>query len=369
MALRMRRSISIAKGVRLNFGKTGLSLSFGTRGLRHTIHSSGRRTSSVGLPGTGISYVTTSGGGRGGTSAGHAARRPLSPAQLQRQEERYNTIKENESLVRDYEDLLELLKNMHKDCDSAVDWHQINSIKEPFNPNGMGPRQEQATQALQNFKPNFFQSIIKSLGERKKAELTQAAEQAEAEDRAEYEAWKNLNRLSKRVLAGDIDAYFAVISEMNPFDDLLEYGSDFEFGADTSTAMEVEFRIKSAEIVPTFSLSLTKTGRVSKKELTKTAYFGLVQDYVCSCSIRIARDMFALLPINTISIHAVDNILSTATGHQDEVTILSVLIERDSLNKLNLSNIDPSNAMTNFRHHMKFLKTSGFQPVERISAT
>ena len=89
--------------------------------------------------------------------------------------------------------------------------------------------------------------------------------------------------------------------------------------------MEVEFNVKSDAIVPDYSLSLTKTGKLSKKALTKTAYYQIVQDYVCSCAIRIARDLFALLPLNTVVVHAVEDRLNTATGHTEEVTVLSVV--------------------------------------------
>lgn len=367
MGLRMRKSITICKGVRVNFGKTGTSLSFGTKGLRHTIHSSGRRTSSIGIPGTGISYVTSSGGKKRQASSNYSSGSYSSQAQLQRQQERFNELQQNESMVREYESFVESIKTIHTKCDDEIDWSHINAINEPFNPNGMGPRQVKAIQALENFKPNFIQKAIKSIAESKKASLAQAVEKAAAEDRAEYEEWKNLNLLSQRILAGDIDAYFEVINEMNPLDDLLEYGSDFEFGADTSTAMEIEFRVKSEQIVPTFSMSLTQTGKLSKKDLTKTAYYELIQDYVCSCAIRIARDMFALLPLKIVVVHAVDNIINSETGHHEDATILSIVFERDALNSLNFSNIDPSDAMNNFRYNMKFLKTSGFKPVERIT--
>ena len=40
MGLRMRKSFSVGKGVRVNLGKSGASLSFGGRGLRHTISTS-----------------------------------------------------------------------------------------------------------------------------------------------------------------------------------------------------------------------------------------------------------------------------------------------------------------------------------------
>lgn len=64
MGVRFRRSIRLGPGVRLNLSKTGVGASFGVRGARYSVHSSGRRTRSVGIPGTGISYVETQVGGR-----------------------------------------------------------------------------------------------------------------------------------------------------------------------------------------------------------------------------------------------------------------------------------------------------------------
>jgi hypothetical protein len=62
MGFRFRKSIKIAPGVRFNLGKKSSSFSFGGRGVRHTISSSGRRTTTVGIPGTGLSYSHSSGG-------------------------------------------------------------------------------------------------------------------------------------------------------------------------------------------------------------------------------------------------------------------------------------------------------------------
>ena len=65
MGFRFKRSMKIAPGVRLNFGKKSSSISLGTRGARYTINSNGKRTKSVGSPGTGVSYTSTSGSNRG----------------------------------------------------------------------------------------------------------------------------------------------------------------------------------------------------------------------------------------------------------------------------------------------------------------
>ena len=64
MGIRFRRSIGIAPGVRLSVSKTGFGMSAGIPGARYSVHTSGRRTTSVGVPGTGVSYVSTEMGGR-----------------------------------------------------------------------------------------------------------------------------------------------------------------------------------------------------------------------------------------------------------------------------------------------------------------
>jgi hypothetical protein len=56
MALRYRRSIKIADGIRLNLGQSGTSVSLGDRGFHETIGRRGIRTT-AGLPGTGLSYT------------------------------------------------------------------------------------------------------------------------------------------------------------------------------------------------------------------------------------------------------------------------------------------------------------------------
>jgi tetratricopeptide (TPR) repeat protein len=53
MGFRARKSIKLAPGVRLNLSKTGMGVSAGAGGVRHSVHSSGRRTVSArtGIPG------------------------------------------------------------------------------------------------------------------------------------------------------------------------------------------------------------------------------------------------------------------------------------------------------------------------------
>jgi Protein of unknown function (DUF4236) len=56
MGFRFHRSIRILPGLRLNFGKRGISASIGVRGAHVTYGPTGTRTT-VGLPGSGLSYT------------------------------------------------------------------------------------------------------------------------------------------------------------------------------------------------------------------------------------------------------------------------------------------------------------------------
>jgi tetratricopeptide (TPR) repeat protein len=68
VGFRVRKSVGLGSGVRLSATKTGVGFSVGGRGARYSVHSSGRRTASVGVPGTGVRYVSQSGGGAKGKS-------------------------------------------------------------------------------------------------------------------------------------------------------------------------------------------------------------------------------------------------------------------------------------------------------------
>ena len=56
MGLRFRKIFSILPGVRLNVSKSGVSTSLGGHGATVNVGTSGKRTVTLGIPGTGLSY-------------------------------------------------------------------------------------------------------------------------------------------------------------------------------------------------------------------------------------------------------------------------------------------------------------------------
>lgn len=363
MGLRFRKSIKLAPGVRLNVGKKSAGISFGGKGLRYSINSrtGGRLTAS--LPGTGISYTTSTGRKR----RTPAYRRRDELRKLQR--EQANLLERQRAAyeVEAYENYIEMIQSIHKESDDPVNWEALRDAPPPYPKGEAGPKETAARKALEEYRPGVLEKWL-GRAEKRRAELEQQIMEARQSDQEDYKLWEQTAELARKITAGDTDTYLQAIEEMDPFEDLVEFGSGFEISVwDDAQTIEVEFEVHSDRVIPKEVKSLTKTGKLSVRNMTKTAYYQLEQDYVCSCAIRIARDLFALLPVSRVLIHATDEQLNTATGYPERVTILSVLIDRPTLLRLNLERIDCSDAMENFQHRMKFLKTRGFQPVERLA--
>lgn len=306
MGLCFRKSISIFPGLKLNLSKSGVSITGGVKGLHKTVNlGTGKTTTTVGVPGTGVYYRTASSLIKGKGKGKDKDSKDSKTSSKGNSSEQENASNSQE--LQDYNLYVESLKSIHKNSDGSIDWNNIDSSN------------------------------------------------------------KELKGFADRVSSGDIDSYLEVIDEVKPFDDLLQYGSGFEVGTDRSDALEVEFAVKSDEVIPQEAVVESSSGTISRKELTKTAYFDLLQDYVSSTVIRVARDCIALLPVDTVLVTAVDKVLNTATGNDEEVAILSVKITREQLEVINFDRIDPSDALTAFGAEFKFKKTEGFSPIQRLS--
>ena len=328
MGLNFRKSISLGKGLKLNLSKSGPSVSFGKSGFRQSVNLKGQARTTVGIPGTGIYYTK-------------------------------NTNVKNvvSSLTGKAQDA----KNKKAAGKAAAEPKAAKSTKA-----AAAGAAGAAVGAKAAAKPAVNEELIAA----SKAKVEEFAAGIEAlksvhkqsDGYIDWEALANgavsgqlkeLQPFAQSVLAGDIDAYFNVIAEV---------------GTDDPQIMQIEFQVKSGDIVPTQYPDMKANGELVMKDFTKSAYYELVQDYVSSTMLRVARDTFALLPVKAVLIHAVDKVLNPATGNDEEVTIASVKIKRDALATLNFERIDPSDCLESFESNIRFKKTTGYAPVDRVLA-
>lgn len=119
-------------------------------------------------------------------------------------------------------------------------------------------------------------------------------------------------------------AYLEVIERMRPVDDLALYSGDFEFGTDNPTYIEVEF-VASPERVLRDGDSAT-----------------MLQEFISAVAVRVARDLFALLPIAKVLVHVEIN----------ANTVLSVIFVRNQLCAVNFRNESVTAIVKHFPHNV-----------------
>ena len=60
MGFNFRKSINLGGGLKLNLGKKSVGISAGVKGARVSVNSKGRKSATMRIHGTGISYTKTS---------------------------------------------------------------------------------------------------------------------------------------------------------------------------------------------------------------------------------------------------------------------------------------------------------------------
>jgi hypothetical protein len=277
--------------------------------------------------------------------------------------------------VEAYENHIKQLKSLHKKVHQGYDWQALYSCPEPIKPDMRAIHELAAINKLHTYTAGLFDKLLRR-EESKRKLLIKAVEEARQKDREDYQTllrafeieysqWKKNRELAAGVLAGDNEAYMKAIRKVVLLDDIKALGSYFEFRT-KGEIIEVEIHINSKKVIPTEVKGLLKSGKLSIKAMKKEEYNKLYKDYVCSCILRIAREIFSFLPVNLILITAVDEIFFPETMNSAEQSIACVVIHRHSFERLNLEQISPSFAMSNFICRMNFSKTKGFVAIERI---
>lgn len=119
--------------------------------------------------------------------------------------------------------------------------------------------------------------------------------------------WALYHRHAAAVLKGDINAYLAVLQAENPMADLTPYVAALDVTTINADTLRADF--------------------APREDLLD----GNAREYLCGMALRIARDLFAALPVLAVDV--------TATHARQ--TLLTVRFTRAALNKVRFAFIDP----------------------------
>jgi hypothetical protein len=271
--------------------------------------------------------------------------------------------------VRTYENRLELLQSVHKEQGQVWDWSAVAAALPSPVPQRLSFHELRARQ----------QACLASIRKVQEDELliTQARQKDELDYRqslqnyaAETSSQAEIVALARRVLAGDPKAYTQALVELSPLGEISALGSAIYFTVHNSSLLEATLNVNGTQAIPDEVKSLTSTEKLSVKPMPKARFHELYQDYICSCMLRVAREVFALLPIETLLVTACADASDLTSCPFKEQPVLSAMIERTVLNGLDLNRLDPSDALEKFLHRGDFKasrKAGAFAPIIPLS--
>ncbi len=284
---------------------------------------------------------------------------------------------EARNAIQTFERYVSEITSLHRDIDcELIDWQAAAAVEIP-EPPALGHEYEDAArQRFETFKPGLVENMFGTSDKRRKELQADIARAAEKDQAVHAETLANFERdnadliqtreMGQRLLSGNADSYLDVVAEVKPFSDIEHLGTNLNLHVYANGDLRIDLRVHGEEIVPKDKYSLRANGSLQTKAMPKGEFYELYQDYVCSCVLRVVVEIFAILPLERVLINATDALLNPRTGHVEELPLLSVIVSRYTLENLNLDRVDPSDAMGNFIHNMKFRKTAGFAPVQEV---
>lgn len=121
------------------------------------------------------------------------------------------------------------------------------------------------------------------------------------------EKWAMYHQYAAAILKGDMTAYLTVLQSANPMDDLTPYVAALDVATVSPDLLSAHFSVRP--------------------DLMKVD----AREYICGMAVRIARDLFAALPVLEVSVCSM----------QDGKKLLTVAFKRSEMNKVRFTFIDP----------------------------
>lgn len=251
--------------------------------------------------------------------------------------------------VEQHEGEIELLLSVHKERGPEWNWHAVAAAPVPWPPTRASRHETRAMQHARltslGFDCSAHPGYVGSPADgRVRDDL--AFQRANDEYSEACEGRRFEQALSDRILSQDPSAYEQALRDIAPFDSISDLCADVECAVPHPRLAECRLRIHGAQIIPAEVKSLTSTGKVSVRPMPRHRAHDLFQDYACSCSIRVAREVFCVIPVDIAIVTA----YVPASGTSAHEPVLSVAFQRAVLAGLDFETLDPSDTVQLFTH-------------------
>ena len=152
-----------------------------------------------------------------------------------KEQQKLKEIENAQQAVSDWQNYVETIQSVHKNCTEPIDWGQIEETKKPIKPALKTKNESIAKNKLNSFKPSFFDKIF-GTSQNKINLLSQQVEQAKLKDKEEFDSayknyleelssWEELQEISAGIKRKDPTSYKKALQYFDPFSDIGELGT------------------------------------------------------------------------------------------------------------------------------------------------
>lgn len=389
MALRFRRSIKLAPGIRMNFSGSGISYSFGGRGASVTVGKRGTYVN-TGIPGTGL-YSRQKIGGSSSQSSRSSSRVTTSVSitvgvkddgTIYFNDESGNPLSESviAAAKRQKGDVIKNLiqgkcDEINAQIDALAEIHYYTPApheKPVFVPEEFPESQPWKRPAIPL---GFFASLFKSKREKNAQENRKRQEEDEAllkewqEQKAAYELEQQ-----KRKHFIENEIYASVAAKETYLEESLQ-GIIWPKETMLSTEMQdngkrifIDVDLPEIEDIPSKTASVPQRGyKLNVKDISPTQVQRLYMAHVHGIGFRIIGETFsAIQDANEIILSAYSQRPDKTTGRLNDEYLYSVRVSRSKWSNINFNNLkslDVVESLSQFELRRDMTKTGVFKPI------
>jgi len=393
MAIRFRKSVKIAPGIRLTAGKKGLGVGIGPRGAGVHFGPNGTRVRAS-IPGTGISYSERVGGTRR-RQPSRTSQQPVSvsvkisvdsdtgklvysdvdgnplPTGLERKAKKESKAAAQQLLAdaeRRINSELEILTTIHLQSPSPF-------TPLPFQEFGFSEPEPTCPPLPRR---GFWGTIIPPLGakrEQRAAEISEAHQnQHDAWKKRETEHLELQRKLSIQhgdAQSGNLAAMEVVLSDRLatlewPYETIVA----FDIVSPQMVALDVD--LPEIEDLPVRECSIAASGnKLNIRNLTDKKKRLIYYDHIHSIGFRLLSEVFALLPtVQWVWLSAYSQRIDKATGQENDEYLYSAKVDRSIFSSKNfdaLEAINPAEAFSRFELRRQATQTGIIKAIEPFS--
>lgn len=295
--------------------------------------------------------------------------------EAERHEKDLQKVALERSNARDIEELetyINQVTSLHHETVDVWDWVEVAKRPKPKADAEEWMKSDAIRQQLTRHDGRFVQ-WLQGKGHETRAALDRAMEIARTLNQtqllarlepyhADFVRWETEQIAAHGLLNGDDTIILSVIRQQQTLSRIHKLGRELGFSVQNGDVHAV-LTLHDLSIVPDFQFKYLPSGKLTEVKMPREKMLKLYRAYVASAALKVASDLFALLPHKEVFVSCIGSMFDPATEREEKWPVLSVKYGRERVKLLDMEKTDPVAALKLFEHAETFHPVNGMARV------